>query len=179
MKKIYVIRHGLTEMNKKGFINGAFDDTLLPEGEEQARASIPLLPQTIKRIYCSSLLRTRQTAAIINDALHLPISFHKELQEVDFGSTNGTPFLPEDKKKHMTLTFDWHDRGGESVDDVRARILKILKIINAENADGEALIVAHGGTIRMLTFLETGEILNEIANAGIFTFDLDAILKNR
>ena len=178
MKKIYVIRHGLTEMNKKGFINGAFDDTLLPEGEEQARASIPLLPQTIKRIYCSSLLRTRQTAAIINEALHLPITFHDELQEVDFGSINGTIFTDHDKAKHKSLTYDWRLEGGECVADVKERVLKILKEIDAENADGEALMVAHGGIVRMLRYLETGELLDEIQNAGIFTFDLGAILRN-
>jgi probable phosphoglycerate mutase len=173
--KIYVIRHGQTELNKKGLINGHIDDILAPEGIEQAKNAAPSLPKTIKHIYSSSLSRAMETAKILNEALNLPITFHDELREVNFGILNGTPFLDEHKKRHQMLDYDWRP-SGENFEDVKTRVLKILQKIHKENGAGEALIVAHGGIIRLLHFLEFGEPLNEIGNASLYGFDLDKIL---
>lgn len=174
--KVYVIRHGQTELNKKGIINGHKDDPLAPEGIEQAKMAAPLLPKSIKHIYVSSLERAKQTAGLLNEVLGVPMTFHDELREVNFGVLNGTPFLDEYKKKHKMLDYDWRP-SGESFDDVKTRVLKILNQIKNENGDGEALIVAHGGIIRMLHFLEFGEPLNEIENASLHSFDLNKIIK--
>jgi broad specificity phosphatase PhoE len=175
--KVYVVRHGATELNKKGIINGHIDDDLTPEGVEQAKELTLLLPNTIKHIYSSSLGRAKQTAEIINEKLKVPITFHDELKEVNFGVLNGTPFLPEYKKRHAAQDYDWRP-SGESFEDVKKRVLKILKVIKSESKDGEALIVAHGGTIRLMTLLESGETFENIENASLYTFDLDKVLKN-
>ena len=53
-----------------------------------------------------------------------------------------------------------------------------MKEIKNNNGDGEALIVAHGGTIRTLHFLEFGKPLEDIANASLHSFDLDKIFQN-
>lgn len=176
--KIYVIRHGQTEFNIKGLINGAIGDALTPEGEAQAKEAAKSLPHSIKHIYASSLNRAKQTAEILNAERHLPIEFSDDLQEVDFGDLNGTPYLKEYQQIHSEMKYDWHAHGGEDVEDVKKRICRILRRIKAENGDGEALIVGHGGTIRMLHYLESGEPLGEIQNAALFEFDLDKILKN-
>jgi len=175
--KIYVIRHGQTELNKKGIINGHREDPLSPEGIEQAKMAMPSLPKTIKHFYVSSLERTKQTAKILNSELNIPMTFHDELKEVNFGILNGTPFLDEYKEKHKMQTYDWRPFGGESFNDVKVRVLKILKEIKKENKDGEILIVAHGGIIRLMHFLQFNEILNKIENVSIYSFDLDEILK--
>lgn len=173
--KIYVIRHGLTELNKKGIINGQIEDVLAPEGEIQAQKASALLADTIKRIYVSSLDRTRKTAAFLNQSLNLPITFHDELMEINFGVLEGTPFLEEYKLRHKMQDYDWRP-SGESIEDVKKRVLKILRKVKAENQDGEALIVAHGGIVRLMQLLETGEVMEEIGNASIYAFDLDKIL---
>lgn len=173
--KVYVVRHGVTELNKKGIINGHIDDPLAKEGIEQAKAVALILPKTIKRIYSSSLGRAKQTAEIINEQFNVPITFHDELKEVNFGFLNGKTFLPEYKKRHVAQDYDWRP-SGECFEDVRKRVLKILKIVRDENKDGEALIVGHGGTIRLMTLLESGKTLESIENASLFTFDLDKIL---
>lgn len=174
--KIYVIRHGQTELNKQGIINGHKDDTLAPEGIEQANMAAPSLPKTIKHFYVSSLERAKQTAKLLNDVLKVHMTFHDELKEVNFGILNGTPFFDEYKKRHKMLDYDWRP-SGENFEDVKTRVLKILKEIKDNNGDGEALIVAHGGIIRLLHFLEFGEPLNEIEKASLHSFDLDKILK--
>ncbi len=89
--EIFVIRHGQTELNKKGLINGHLDDALTQEGVEQAKNAASSLPKNIKHIYSSSLGRARQTAEIINETLKVPLTFHDELKEVNFGILNGTP----------------------------------------------------------------------------------------
>jgi broad specificity phosphatase PhoE len=175
--KVYLIRHGLTELNKKHLINGHLEDGLAPEGIEQAKIAAPLIPKSIKHIYASSLLRTKQTAELLNSELKVPISLHDELKEVNFGLLNGTDFTDEVKKKHRSLQYDWRSQNGESVDDVKDRVLKILREIKAASRDGEALIVTHGGVIRMVYFLEHGTQMDMIDNASLHSFDLDKIIK--
>lgn len=174
--KIFVIRRGQTELNKKGVINGHIDDILSSEGVEQAKNVAPFLPKTIKHIYSSSLGRAKQTAKILNKTLNVPLTFRDELKEVNFGILNGTPFLDEYKKRHKMLDYDWRP-SGENFKDVKTRVLAFLQKIKGENKSEEVLIVAHGGIIRLLHFLEFGEPLNEIENTSLHGFDLDKILK--
>ena len=174
--EIFVIRHGQTELNKKGIINGYLDDTLALEGIEQAKIAASTLPKTIKYIYSSSLERAKQTAKILNETLNVPLTFHDELKEVNFGILNGTPFLDEYKERHRMLDYDWRP-SGESFEEVKTRVVKLLGKIKKENNNKEVLIVAHGGIIRLLHFLEFGEILGEVGNTSLYSFDLDKILK--
>ena len=173
--KIYVIRHGQTELNVKGLINGHIPDNLTGAGREQARLASENLPKSIKHIYSSSLTRARQTAEIINEVLQVPTTYHDELKEVNFGDLEGTPFLEEHKARHVNLDYDWGP-SGENFEEVKRRVLKLLTEIHEENSDGEALIVAHGGIVRLLTFLQSGDKQGEISNAALFEFDLDKIL---
>lgn len=140
--KIFVIRHGQTELNKKGVINGHTDDILAPEGIEQAKNAAPFLPKTIKHVYSSSLERAKETAKILNETLNAPLTFHDELKEVNFGILNGTTFLDEYKKRHKMLDYDWRP-SGESFEEVKTRVLKFLEKVKKENNDEEVLIVAH------------------------------------
>jgi len=173
--KVYVIRHGQTELNVQGIINGSLHDTLTLKGREQAKEAAATLPETIRRIYSSSLDRAKQTAEILNEARGALLTFHDELQEVNFGDLNGTPFLDEQKEKHMALDYDWRP-SGECVEDVKVRVLRLLKEVADNHEDGEVLIVAHGGIVRLLHLLEHGERMGAIDNASLHTYDLDKIL---
>lgn len=174
--KIYVIRHGQTELNVKGLINGQIGDALTPEGVKQAKTAAKSLPKTIKHLYVSPLNRAKQTAKILNEELNVPMTFHDELKEVNFGGLQGTPYLDEYKEKHMALKYDWGP-SGENVEQVKARVLKILEQIKEESGDEEALIVAHGGIVYLLYFLESGEVSDAVGNASLRSFDLDKILQ--
>ena len=175
LMKIYVIRHGLTLLNKKGIINGHIGDELAPEGIEQARMAASSMPKTIKHIYSSPLNRAKQTAEIINETLKAELSFLDGLKEVSFGVLDGTPFLDEYKEKHRSQKYDWRP-SGEDVEGVRSRVLHALGQIKQESGDGEALVVTHGGIVRMLYLLQDGKPVDEIENASLHSFDLDKIL---
>lgn len=174
---MYVIRHGQTELNVKGLINGHIPDSLTVTGKKQARLASKNLPESIGHIYSSPLTRARQTADILNNELQVPITYHDELKEVGFGDLEGTPFLQEYQMKHTNLDYDWGP-SGENFNEVKERVLRLMTEIRKETSEGQALIVAHGGIVRMLTFLEKGDKQGEINNASIFEFDLDKILSN-
>ena len=182
--KIYVIRHGLTELNKAKKVNGEIDEPLAEEGIKEAKAIIPILPKIIKYIYTSPLLRAIQTAEIINLKFNLPVYIKDELTEVRMGSLAGKSWEEmeeglELKKKHRTVQFDYRPYGGESVEDVKKRVITFFKNINKKHKDYEVLIISHGGIIRLIHLLEYGESVYETEkHVSLLTFDLDKILKN-
>lgn len=181
--KVFVIRHGLTELNKKKVVNGQIDEPLAPEGVKQAKAALSFIPQTIKQIYTSPLLRAQQTAKIVNSKLKKPIQIQDELTEIHMGSLAGYSWLSmenglELKKKHRSIEFDYRPQGGESAIQVKKRIVKFLKKIQGKYQDYEVLIVTHGGIIRLLHLLEHGtQLLDEIEHTGLHTVDLNKLLK--
>ncbi len=183
--KIYVIRHGLTPLNKAKKVNGEVDEPLAPEGLEQVKAAISLVPKSVTHIYSSSMLRARQTAEIISSALNLPIAVADELSEIRMGSLAGKSWEEmekglELKKKHRTVQFDYHSQGGESVDDVKKRIIAFIRKIKGKHAHYEALVITHGGIIRLLHLLEYGESIYETEkHLTLLTFDLEKITNNK
>lgn len=181
--KIYVVRHGLTELNKQGKVNGQIDEPLAPEGIEQVRDAVSLIPPSITCIYTSSLLRARQTAEIISSRLKLPIYQHEGIKEIHMGSLAGKAWTEmegglELKIKHRTVQFDYSRYGGESAAEVKKRVTAFLRKIHGKHSDHEALLVTHGGIIRLLHLLEHDQpLVNEIEHISLLTFDLNKILK--
>ena len=181
--KIYVIRHGLTGLNKKKLVNGQIDEPLSPEGVEQAKIATNVIPASIQYIYASPLKRAKQTAKIINSKLNRPISLQAELTEIHMGSLAGKAWQDmeaglELKQKHRAIEFDYRPQGGESTEEVKKRVLTFLKKINGKHNDHEVLIVTHGGIIRLLHLLEHGnQLLDEIEHISLYTLDLNKILR--
>lgn len=182
--KVYCLRHGLTKMNKQKKVNGQIDEPLAEEGIEQAKELVALLPKSIKYIYTSPLLRARQTGEIISAKLNLPIFSPLELTEIHMGSLAGKSWEEMEegldlKQKHRSAQFDYRPFGGESVKDVKKRLMKFFKKINGKYQDFEALIITHGGIIRFFYLFDQGEIPYETEqHASLLTFDLNKILKN-
>lgn len=182
--KIYLIRHGLTELNKRKLLNGQIDEPLAPEGFQQARVATPLIPKTVKRIYTSSMLRAMQTAETINAVLGLPLTSQHELREMHMGAVAGWSWDEmasgqELKNKHRSMQFDYRNEGGESADEFKKRIVTFLESINRRYNSGEVLIVTHGGVVRLLHLLNYGtENHKELEHVSLLEFDVDKILKN-
>ncbi len=180
--KIYAVRHSITPLNKQRLLNAQIDESLAPEGIDHAQKAISLFPKTIKHIYSSSLNRAKETAEIINSKAGLPISTHDELREVHMGSLAGKSWEdvdamePEIKIRHYALEYDYQSFGGESVKQVKTRLKKILEQINQNHNDHEALIVTHGGILRLLYKLGSNEKKKDIEHVSFQEFDLDKIL---
>ncbi len=90
MRTFYFLRHGETDWNLQGRMQGHTDIPLNATGEAQAvRAAQALMGLGITRIVSSPLIRARRTAEVAADALQLPLSFDDALKERTFGSFEG------------------------------------------------------------------------------------------
>ena len=144
----HFVRHGETEWNRIGRLQGQQDIPLNAHGEAQAAFLRPQLkPYGFRSMAVSPLLRARRTAEILNAELGLPIHFIDALMEIDVGHYAGTSdgaWLP-----------GW--RKGEAVDGVEhlaAFARRVGAGISAALAlQGPVLIVAHGGLIWALEHL--------------------------
>lgn len=141
---IYFVRHGQTDWNKNGYLQGRSDVALNEEGIAQAKAAKEALQGIqIERIVCSPLLRTRKTAELINENWGLPIEEDERLVERGFGELEG---------KHREVWeqidfWNWDERGYqmESLPQLFERVYQFLDELNEEAKDHHILVVAHGG----------------------------------
>lgn len=132
------LRHGQTASNMAGTIGGATDLPLTAEGHAQAEAAAEVLRhRPIASIWCSPLLRARQTAEPIARILGLVPVILPDLQERNWGIWEGQP--------RSVLIRDQTPEGGESPEAFRARIRRAMAAIHGPFP---ALIVAHSGTAR-------------------------------
>ncbi len=140
----WFLRHGETDYNARGLSQGAIDIPLNDHGRAQAKAAaLTLAGRGIVSIVCSPMLRTRETAAIVNEELGLPIRYEPAIREVIFGGMEGKPLSP--------WFQDWMDGvftpdGAESFAELVVRVGNALPGILA--LPGPVLIVAHGGVFR-------------------------------
>lgn len=101
MKKLYFIRHGLSEMNVQGVWSGQIETPLTQEGRAQARAAGKQLKDkgiTIDYIVSSPLSRAHETAQIIAKQIDYPlekIETNPLFLERSFGSLEGQPWNPD------------------------------------------------------------------------------------
>jgi phosphoserine phosphatase len=179
---IYLIRHGITPLNKQKKVNAEVDEPLAPEGIEQAKAAVFTIPKSVSIIYSSPLLRARQTAEIISSALNLRVTVADGLAEIGMGSLAGKSWEEMRdgmalKQKHRSVEFDYRPYGGESLEQVKKRVISFLNEINNKYPDRSVLLITHGGIVRLITMLEQGEAVYETTeHASLLSFDLDKIL---
>lgn len=172
--KIYFVRHGQTVSNKKGTVTGHIDSPLNEKGIEQARQASMEIPSNFKIIYSSDLIRCKQTTEIINQKLHLPVKYDSRLRERNFGSLSGKTWeeIGSDLKDLDTnQKYDYRPYGGESVEDLKKRLFDFIEEISHTKKSGEVLVVAHGGIIRLLHKLKSGEAHEVIHNSSIHEFE--------
>ena len=152
-------RHGATAMSvEKRFSGlGGSDPALSRLGEEQAMALAAELVARggIERIVSSPLQRTRQTAAIASASLNLPVEVDDGLAECNFGEWDGLTFT-EVRERWPDVLEAWLESadvsspGGESFNDVRARVLAARDRILKESAGQTVLVVAHVTPIKAM-----------------------------
>lgn len=145
---IYVVRHGQTDWNKDGRIQGGTDNPLNATGRDQAATMARTLADVkVDAVYVSSHQRARQTAAVFEG--RSPIVAMDELRERFFGKFEGAndkdPAIVADWNKRR---FTWTDdmEGGETLESQSRRAEAALVKIRERHKDGgTVVIVGHGG----------------------------------
>lgn len=158
MLKVYLIRHGETDWNVDGRIQGLSDIALNARGLEQARRLAARIPDEgqFQAIYASPLKRAFATAEMLGDALQIPVTPDRRLFERSLGQLEGLT-MSEIKVKYPDVHRAWngggsrpHIPGEESREDFVLRTTAFIHDLRAHHADGKVLVVSHGGTINML-----------------------------
>ncbi|MHB8871612.1 MAG: histidine phosphatase family protein [Candidatus Doudnabacteria bacterium] len=180
--QLIMVRHGETEKNRKGILNGTrINEPLMPESIDLVRDLGKRLPKDILRIYAGDLLRIRETADLINETLNIPISYHPDLNERDFGDCSDLTWEQAAEKypghtheKDFALEFDYSDVGGEDVKQFSRRVVEFLERIKLENIgnDRPILMITSDGVMRVLYFYRTGTLLGYISNLEVRTIDI-------
>ncbi|MGD0977378.1 MAG: histidine phosphatase family protein [Minisyncoccia bacterium] len=179
--KLFIIRHGETNYNKMGKTAGqVFNHPLNDKGIEQAKSISKNLPSEINAIFSSPLKRARQTAEIINKNYNLKIGLRDELMERNYGSLSGKTWedmakesgIPNLKEIDYAQKYDYHRFGGESINDVKSRLLNFIEYLNTNYKNGKVVIVTHGGILKIMHNEFPQKERPEIGNATIHEFEI-------
>ncbi len=156
-KRIYIVRHGQTDYNKKGMVQGRGIDAPLNEnGINQANAFFRAYGDVpFEKAYVSSLQRTKQSIQGFLDG-GLPYESLPGLDEISWGSQEGVAFSPENKNLYVETIEKWKSgevdqvvAGGESPIDVMKRQEEAMAHI-LKGDEKLILICMHGRAIRIL-----------------------------
>ena len=158
--RIYIIRHGETNLNVKGVLQGWIDEPLNESGLSLARITGEKM-QNIRfdACYSSPLVRAAETARIVLEASgnDLPIRYDDRLREISFGVAEGRhrSTLGEQGRRFFEEPFRYEPfPGGESIRQVCARTQAFLKELLARDDGKTYLLSTHGCALRaMLNYL--------------------------
>jgi probable phosphoglycerate mutase len=158
VKDIYLIRHGETEYNRKGVVQGSGIDADLNElGQKQAAAFFAHYQDLpIDKIYTSALRRTHQSVKGFIEK-GLPWEQHAGLNEISWGNKEGKSPNTEDDLYYKNLTKTWREGNvhvqseeGESPLEVLERQKPIVELILSRPEEKAILIAMHGRAMRVL-----------------------------
>lgn len=179
--KLIITRHGETEENIAGILQGHLPGKLSIEGIEQAKkVALRLKDEKIDFIYSSDLERASNTAKeIVKYHLKTPIKFVEELRERDLGEYQGkkkSDFGWDAKDQRVTFL---EPKEGETMEEVYKRAENFLHEIILKHHTDSVLFVCHGGVGKVLVAVITGKKHTEIKsveslqNTSISTFEID------
>lgn len=152
MQTIYLIRHGETEWNKRGKLQGWLDSNLTELGEQQARElQYSFKRHQIDEVYCSDLGRAISTANIIFPAHKLKVD--AGLREIFLGEWQGKELqhLETDPcyQQYLFTPQNFQPTTQEAFEAVANRMFTTLQSIAQKN-DKNIAIVSHGVAIHCL-----------------------------
>ena len=149
--RIFLVRHGETDWNKRNLVLGRSNVPLNDTGRKQAEDIAKQLSVIrLHRIYTSPLSRAKETAAIIR-TFQVPkcrCTVSNCLIEQDFGIFEGVSrCLPEYKTEKRK--FYKRYKNGESYSDVVGRVYPFIKRV-LKQQQSDVLLVTHGGICRII-----------------------------
>ncbi|SDE93424.1 histidine phosphatase family protein [Halorientalis regularis] len=160
MTTVVAVRHGETEWNREGRIQGWAASPLNDRGRRQARAVGRHLDDTydLDRIVASDLRRTRETSAHLRSAGEFPEpEFTKGWRERSFGAFQGLSYeqvfseFPEHRASFGMVGLENTPERGESLLEARERVIAAWDdLLEGAGPDEEVLVVTHGGPIYVL-----------------------------
>ncbi len=176
--KIYLIRHGETDQNKRKCLQGRSDIELNEYGRELARKTAEGLKDIpFDIIFTSPLKRARETAEIIRGTRDIPIVLEERIQEISFGEYEGLCYGKENysipDKDFMNFFNKPQDYetppGGESLQEVVTRTGGFLQEIlqNEVYKDKNILLSTHGCALKACLANINSSLLADFWGEGV------------
>lgn len=157
--QLCIARHGETDWNKRGILQGWLDVPINAQGRQQAHAMAShFAREDFEVVWSSTLVRARETADIIATRLGLPAPrCHPDLKERHFGAIQGIPkselaelnpaLLEQILRRNPAAQFV----GGESMDEFADRLLTAFSDIGRRHLGQRVLVVTHGWVLDVVT----------------------------
>jgi 2,3-bisphosphoglycerate-dependent phosphoglycerate mutase len=181
--RIILVRHGETDWNAMGRIQGQTDMPLNAAGREQARrAAQRLASEPVHGLYSSDLARASETATIIGQTLGLTVVATPQLRERCYGAWEGLT-SPEIQVRYPELFAQWRARApdfappqGETRSQLLARALTELQSLARRHVGEVVVVVTHGGLCYVLINHILGSVDGDrreftFGNASIHTLE--------
>ncbi|WP_108212255.1 histidine phosphatase family protein [Pontibacter mucosus] len=158
IKKIYLIRHGQTDYNLKSIVQGSGVDSVLnAEGQRQADLFFEKYKEVpFDKVYTSTLQRSIQSVQKFID-LGIPHERHAGLNEINWGTREGTRITPEEDAYYHSILQTWCEgntavciEGGESPELVYERQKPFVDLMLSRPEEETILICMHGRAMRIL-----------------------------
>jgi broad specificity phosphatase PhoE len=169
-KFLYIVRHGQTDLNKQGIVQGRGMDTEL---NAEGRLQADLFYRSYKdvkfdKIYISELRRTQQSIQQFIDA-GIPYQKLSGLDELAWGIYEGQASTPETKAAFLQVMRKWTAgeldikfENGESPNEVQTRQKEALATIMSHPEEKNVLICMHGRAMRLFLCLLTEQPLTKM-----------------
>jgi len=157
-RTIFLLRHGQTDFNVRGIVQGSgVDSSLNDTGRRQAAqffAAYGHVP--FDKVYTSTLRRTHESVQQFLD-LGLPHEAHAGLNEISWGVREGTRITMDEDAEYRAVLAGWvagndHARltGGESPAEVAARQRPFIELLKAREDEQTVLVCMHGRAMRVM-----------------------------
>ncbi len=154
---IHLFRHGQTDWNAERRIQGQSESRLTDLGVQQAQALGQRIQQLrFDQVFCSSSLRTRQTAAHAFAQAPHPITYLDTLREIDLGPWEGRLYAEIEVEQPDSYRHFWEQphlfdvAGAETFAQLQQRAIDAVALIKSELNAGHVAIVSHGALIKAL-----------------------------
>lgn len=161
--RVLLARHGETEWNAVGRIQGQADPGLAESGRRQAEALARRLARAgLGGIVSSDLRRARETAEVVATAAGLPVRLDPGFREQHLGEWEGRTFqevaalFPDLGRRFRSREPEFRPPGGESREELQARAVAALDRHAPAPGAPPLLVVAHGGVVQSLVYAILG-----------------------
>jgi 2,3-bisphosphoglycerate-dependent phosphoglycerate mutase len=170
---LYIARHGETEWNLAGKLQGHRDSPLTVKGHQQAATLASALSnRQISRVYSSDLGRAVQTARAVVEHLGVELIRDERLRERNFGDLEGQPRSELDRFRRDP---DYVISGGESFRQAYERSVACLEELAGQNRYSAFAVICHGGIVHGTFYRALGLPLNHPRHFSLNNASLNRI----
>jgi probable phosphoglycerate mutase len=178
---VFLARHGETDWNSSGRWQGHTDIPLNDTGRLQARLlAIRLRSFGVGAVVTSDLSRAHETGRIVAADLGVPVAYTDPgLRERSFGVFEGLT-REQCESQHAEAWAAWLDHkrvpeGGETQESLSTRMMTAVARVATEiaRAEAPALVVTHGGALRMVVSAVTGTMPAPVPNGSVWMLTWD------